>query len=169
MNEYDDWSAKDLRTELRAKDLPVSGNKATMVKRLVTAAAELGTEDEEFDPDQLFGDNVLRFEAAVDKLCDAIGEMGIVKAVVIPPDDAPVPEGVRSAAAELVAAADEQLAATRESIREMTRKLLTAQPDGRQRALRVLGEYGGNVSSVIENDLARCLSALTKELEEVQS
>lgn len=174
MTDYNDLSAKDLRTELRQRDLPVSGNKTTMVKRLVTADAELGTEDEEFDPDQLFGDNVLRFEAAVDKLCDALEisgtAMGTVKAAIIPnavPDEAPVPEGVRSAAAELVAAAEEQLAATRESIREATRKLLTTQPDGRQRALRVLGEYGGSVSAVPENDLGRCLSALTNELEQI--
>ena len=169
--DYNDLSAKDLRIELRQRDLPVSGNKPTMVKRLVTADAEQGTEDEEFDPDQLFGDNVLRFEAAIDKLCDVIESLdtGTIVDVTAEPDEAPVPEGVRSAAADLVAAADEALAVTRESIRDATRRLLTAQPDGRQRALRVLGEYGGSVSAVPENDLGRCLSALTNELAEVQN
>ncbi len=170
--DYNDLSAKDLRIELRTRDLPVSGNKPTMVKRLVTADAELGTEDEEFDPDQLFGDHGLRFEAAIDQRCDVIESLDTgttAAALAAVPDEAPVPEGVRSAAADLVAAVEEELAATRESIREVTRKLLTAQPDGRQRALRVLGEYGGSVSAVPENDLGRCLSALTNEFKAIST
>lgn len=54
--------------------------------------------------------------------------------------------------------------ATREDVRGATRKLLTAQPDGRARALRVLNEHGGSVSSVPEADLGRCLAALVGEL-----
>ncbi len=166
--DYNDLSAKDLRTELRGRDLPVSGTKGVMVKRLVTADAELGCEDEEFDPDQLFGDNVIRFEAAIDRLCDAINSMG----------GAPTPMPTKAKAAITVAAKDlidatespnpaEAADDDREAIREVTRKLLTAQPDGRTRALRVLGEYGGSVSAVPANDLGRALAVLTRELNEV--
>lgn len=55
------------------------------------------------------------------------------------------------------------LVATRDEVRNAARKLLTLQPDGRDRALSILSEFGGSVSAVPESDLGKCLEGLEQE------
>lgn len=75
------------------------------------------------------------------------------------------PDDIRNSMSvtEVKAPESEEVTCTRDDIRDAARMLLTTQPDGRARALKVLNRFGGSVSKVPENSLDECLTALENE------
>ena len=159
---FSEMTIAELKEELRERGLPVSGSKAELTMRLLehddANEAEVDEGPEADDDYSGWYDRIL--EAMLD-LTQAIRDLT---------DAAPrvrdsLPDGDDAEESHLAPVSDStQL---RDDIRGAARRLLTAQPDGRKRALRVLGEYGGSVSAVPENDLERCLTSLENEIAEM--
>ena len=152
---WEDSTIAVMKDELRRLGMPVSGSHAELVKRLdaLDEDVEVASPTPEGEVQQRASEStaeaVDRLRTVLEGLLEALGNTDDGPTEQFPTSHPEAPMNIR------------------EDIRDAARQLLTAQPDGRTRALRVLGEYGGSVSTVGDNDLERCLIALQNELKEV--
>jgi len=146
---YQELTVEQLKDELRDRDLPVSGNKDELVARLEEDDAGQGAEA--LDP-------AVRVAIALEEIaCNTADILAQLERMEGPGPHEEHPTEVKVETPD------------RDELRDVARRLLTAQPDGRARALNVLGQFGGSVSEVPEDDVSKCLTALQFELEAVGS
>lgn len=156
---WEDSTIALMKEELRRLGMKVSGSHAELVERLDALNADVEVEEpEEEEAEVATVEGVIEALGAILEALGAASEGKSVTIVINPRDNgkpnAEVHHGGGSPEDDM-----------REAIRNTTRQLLTAQPDGRSRALNILAQYGGSVSAVPDNDLERCLIGLQAELD----
>lgn len=166
---YETWTIAELKGALRELPLPVSGSKAELVARLVEYDKDVEEEAEEveaIEKEELYGDSPIA--AVLNRIADLLEPFaGIAEqlAAQMQTDEEKSPT-----APTLVPASPpepDESDTLRAHVKDATKRLLTAQPDGRSRAKSVLAEFGGSVSKVDADDLGACLQALQNHLDEL--
>lgn len=160
---YSSWTIAAMKEELRERGMRVSGSHAELVERLKDDFTPDDSSEEEEEEETESKDYSAWYDSALEAthaLASAISELASAISGLPENPAVPAPQAKTSAPAAATPT-------NRDTIREITRRLLTAQPNGRERALRVLSEFGGSVSSVPEDELGACLEALEGELEQL--
>jgi len=172
---YEAWTIAEMKEELRSRELPVSGSKAELIIRLEEDDPEVEEEGEEVE--KVEQDPVAtalnRVASVFESLRDMLTPFSSVAEDIAQhmQEDANSPTEMfpttHAGHASTPAPEPDETDTLRAHVKDATKRLLTAQPDGRKRAKSVLAEFGGSVSKVDADDLGACLQALQNHLDEI--